>query len=101
MSLGQKKTYTGMVRKETYAKGSKQEHQAVVLDTGDGTPMKLRIRGNNPFTDPELDQFVGMRVTLEGIAGSGQNILFVESASDIVVLGPPGRPARPPQGPRP
>ncbi len=101
MSLGQKKTYTGMVRKETYAKGSKSEHQAVVLDTGDGNPMKLRIRGNNPFTDPELDQFVGMRVTVEGIAGSGVNHLFVDSAADIVVLGPPGRPARPPQGPRP
>lgn len=100
MSLGQKKTYTGMVRKETYAKGSKSEHQAVVLDTGDGNPMKLRIRGNNPFSDPELDQFVGMRVSVEGIAGSGVNILFVEKAADIVVLGPPGRSARP-QGPRP
>ena len=100
MSLGLKKSYTGMVRKETYAKGSKSEHEAVVLDTGDGNPMKLRIRGNNPFSDPELDQFVGMRVKVDGIAGSGVNILFVEDVKDIVLLGPPGRPARPP-GPRP
>lgn len=98
MSLGQKKTYTGTVRFETYAKGSKSEHQAVVLDTGEGPALKMRIKGNNPFRDPALDALVGKRVKVEGIAGSGVPGLFIDSPADITVLGPPPRPRnRPPQ----
>lgn len=100
MSAEPKKKYTGIVRKEIYAKGSKSEHAAVVLDTGAERPLKLCIRGNNPFDDPALEPFVGLRVSVEGTASAHTGHLFVETAADIVVLGPPGRPSRP-AGPRP
>jgi hypothetical protein len=100
MSLGAKKTHTGVVRRQLVNKGSKSEHNAVVLDCGDGHPVPLRVKGGNPFHDPALDPFVGMRVTLEGVALSGVHAILVDNVSDITVLGPPGRPARP-SGPKP
>lgn len=97
MGLGKKQQFTGMVKKQVVNKGSKSEHEAVVLDTGDGHPVKLRIMGNNPFSDPALDKLVGMRVTFNGVAGSGVHQIFIEKESDITVLGPAGRPAQPPK----
>lgn len=94
MSLGRKKTYTGIVRKETWAKGSKSEHEAIVLDTGSGPHLKLRVQGLNPFRDPALDALVGKCVQVEGIEGSGVPHLFVEKLSDITALGK-GRTPRP------
>ena len=100
MGLGHKDTFTGTVKRERVNVGSKSEHDAVVLDTGAGPKMKLRVKGGNPFHDPSLDAFVGMRVTLEGVAGSGLPFIMVDSVADIKVLGPPGRPSRP-AGPKP
>jgi len=95
MGLGKKDTYTGMVTRKRINVGSKSEHEAVVINV-DGVDMKLRINGGNPFHDPALDAFVGKRVKVEGVAGSGVPFIMVDSVADIVVLGPPGRPSRPP-----
>lgn len=99
MGLGHKSTFTGVVRRERVNVGSKSEHEAVVLDTGAGPHLKLRLNRGNPFHDPALDAFVGMRVTLEGVAGSGLPFVMVDSVADIKVLGPPGRPHHP-KGPK-
>ncbi len=96
MSLGQKQSFTGMLRKQLINKGSKSEHEAIVLDTGKGVPMKVQLQGANPFSgDPALNKLVGQLVKIEGVAGSGVNTLFVEKMADVVHLGPPGRPKKP------
>ena len=49
---------SGRVIKEMLGKGSKSEHQAVMLDTGQARYV-LRRQGGNPFREPELDKLVG------------------------------------------
>jgi hypothetical protein len=89
MGLGKRATFTGIIRNE---KG------AIVLDTGSGPALEINMNGFNPEADrAALAPFVGMRVKVEGIAGSGLPMLLVNGVSDITVLGPPGRPMRPPQ----
>jgi len=95
MTLGQKQTFIGVLRRQRVNKGSKSEHEAVVLDTGNGTPMKVQVATANPFSNPALEALVGQRVRIEGVAGSGVNALFVDSMADVVRLGPPGRPKIP------
>lgn len=55
----------GKVIKEVVGKGSKSEHAAVLLDTGDKKYV-LRRLGGNPFSDPDLDDLVGKTITVEG-----------------------------------
>jgi hypothetical protein len=100
MGLGHKQKFTGTVKRERVNVGSKSEHDAVVLDTGTGPHLKLRLAGGNPFHDPALDAFVGKRILVEGIPGSGLPFIMIEKVSDIAVLGPPGRPSKP-MGPKP
>jgi hypothetical protein len=100
MSLGEKKPHTGTVKLEHVGGSSKSGRVTHVLDTGMGPPMVLRLKGGNPMRDPAFDKFVGSRVSIDGIAGSGVNFLLVEDLKDITVIGPPGRPSRP-KGPRP
>jgi hypothetical protein len=57
---------SGLVIKEVVGKGSKSEHDAVLLETKDGK-YTLRRRGGNPFRDPELDQLVGKRIRANGV----------------------------------
>ncbi len=100
MGLGHKLKFTGVVKRETVNAGSKSEHEAVVLDTGKGPHLKLRIANGNPFHDPALDAFVGKRISVEGVPGSGLPFIMIDSVADITVLGPPARPSKP-MGPRP
>jgi hypothetical protein len=58
---------TGDVVRRRIGAGSKSEHDAVVIDTGDET-LILRRRGGNAFSDPVLEALVGTRVRLEGTA---------------------------------
>lgn len=89
MGLGKRATFTGIIRDE---KGG------IVLDTGSGPALEINMNGFNPDADrAALAPFVGKRVKVEGIAGSGRAMLLVNGVSDITVLGPPGRPMRPPQ----
>lgn len=102
MGLGQKETFTGVVKRKRIAIGSKSEHDAIVLDTGNGPALKIRVKGNNAFNDLQLEQFVGKRVRIEGVAGSGIAGILVEKLSDIKVEDPGIKiicrlPRRPPQ----
>lgn len=88
MGLGKRGTFTGVIRND---KG------AIVLDTGTGPALEINMNGFNPAADlAALTTFVGKRVKVEGIPGSGRPMLLVNGVSDITVLGPPGRPMRPP-----
>ena len=57
---------SGLVIKEVVGKGSKNEHDAVLLEAKDGKYV-LRRRGGNPFRDPELDELVGKRIRANGV----------------------------------
>lgn len=54
--------------------GSKNEHEATVLVTGDGE-FKLRRKAGHPFSDPEVDRLVGKRVRVEGFVSASQFIM--------------------------
>jgi hypothetical protein len=51
---------TGLVIKAPFALGSKSEHEAILLDTGDKRYV-LRREGGNAFFDPVLEQLVGRK----------------------------------------
>ena len=70
-----KKTFKGKVVSRTTGKGSKSEHDAVMLET----PTKdyvLRIKGGNPFSNPELDKLVGKKIKATGELAD--YVLFLE-----------------------
>ncbi len=56
---------TGSVVKEPFAKGSKSEHDAVLLIAG-GKRYVLRRQGGNAFHDPALDALVGKTIRCTG-----------------------------------
>jgi len=68
--------FKGRVIKEAFAKGSKSEREAVMLDTGK-TRYVLRRQGGNPFSDPALDKLVGKNISAVGIV-SGYTLLMSE-----------------------
>ena len=87
---------TGFVKRQTVNAGSKSEHEALVIEA-EGRTFQLRVKGSNPFEqNPDLLPFLNMRVKIEQAVLMG-NIAQVDKISDIILLGPPGRPARPPQ----
>ena len=89
MGLGKRSSFTGIL---------KNEKGAIVLDIGTGPVLEINMNGFNPEADKAaLAPFVGKRVKVDGIPGSGVPMLLVNGISDIVVLGPPGRPSRPPR----
>lgn len=59
-------TLTGQVVKQLVARGSKSEHEAVVLEVSGGKHYLLRRVGGNAFCDPVLDDLVAKRITCEG-----------------------------------
>ena len=68
-------TYQGRVVRKPVSRGSKSEHEAIVLVTPDGQEYKLRRQEGNPFRDPELDALEGKRIECEGILRNGQLIM--------------------------
>jgi len=58
-------TIEGRVIKGTFGKGSKSEHEAVYIDTGDHK-YKLKRKGGNPFYDDILHALVGKKIVAEG-----------------------------------
>jgi hypothetical protein len=66
--------YHGKVIRQQFGAGSKSEHQAVVLQTPEGT-LKLRRAGGNPFQDPELEKLVGRQIVAEGEIHQGQLLM--------------------------
>lgn len=57
--------FVGRVTRADVGKGSKSEHNAVVLDSPGGRFI-LRRKGGNAFQDPELDRLVGQVIEAEG-----------------------------------
>jgi hypothetical protein len=53
------------VARARVARGSKSEHDAVVLDTGSQV-LVLRRRGGHAYRDALLDELVGRTITAEG-----------------------------------
>jgi hypothetical protein len=67
--MGEQRNLTGRVIRTLYARGSKSEHEAVLLEAN-GQRYKLRLPGGNPFHDPALDALVGRTIHGTGrIAG--------------------------------
>jgi hypothetical protein len=97
MGLGQKETYTGTVERKRINVGSKSERDAIVIMLDDHQAPAFELRtGKNPFkVDKDLEPFVGKRVRVKGIKGSGVLALFVDSVSDISVIIPPANNNRP------
>lgn len=71
--------FVGTVKRAAYAEGSKSEHLGVVLETQDGEFL-LRREGGNPFADPFWDEWIGRRVSCEGILEGGT--LFCSACED-------------------
>ena len=55
----------GTVVEGSFGKGSKSEHNAVYLDTGE-KKYRLKRRGGNPFYDESLHRLVGKTIAAEG-----------------------------------
>jgi hypothetical protein len=70
----------GDVTRRRIGAGTKSDHDAVVLETGDRT-LALRRRGGNAFADPALDALVGRHVRLQGTA---TDTTFLIDAVDVV-----------------
>jgi hypothetical protein len=73
--LQDKQTITGKVVSRTTATGSKSEHDAVMLETGQKDYI-LRIKGANPFSNPDLEKLVGK--TIRATGELADYVLFVE-----------------------
>lgn len=57
---------TGKVILKTFGEGSKSEHEAVYLETANGSYV-LRRHGGNPFNDPFLFKLEGKKITARGV----------------------------------
>jgi len=60
-----KLTFTGKVVSRTTGQGSKSEHEAVMLETSKKDYV-LRMKGANPFYNPELNKLVGKTIKATG-----------------------------------
>jgi hypothetical protein len=60
------KELTGKVVVKKFGTGSKSEHDAVCLETTEGTYVLKRL-GGNPFNDPELNKLVGKQIKATGL----------------------------------
>ena len=73
---------TGAVIRKAVAKGSKSEHEAVVLRTPEGGEYILRCSGGNAFRDPQLDDLVGSTITADGLVTGQTFIMKVWNVDD-------------------
>ncbi len=103
MPSGQKIKFTGTIERQIVAQGSKSEHEAIVLrPDGVAHPtLIIRIQGENPFTYPSLQQFVGKRVSFEAVVAPSGTSATIEKLSDIAVINPPSKKLAKNNGPRP
>lgn len=68
--------FTGRVVKEVFGKGSKSEHDAVMIETSTGKYI-LRRKGGNPFSDHELDRLIGKRIRGNGVL-TGSTLIMTD-----------------------
>ena len=57
--------FVGTVVKAPFARGSKSEHGAVMLEAGDERYVLRRV-GGNAFRDPDLEGLIGKRIECTG-----------------------------------
>lgn len=73
---------TGKIILKTFGEESKSKHEAVYLETANGSYV-LRRQGENPFNDPFLFKFEGKRITARGVLNK-----YVFLAREIKVSDP-------------
>lgn len=73
---------TGKVTTGIFSKGSKSEHEAVYLETEQGSFI-LRISGGNPFENPVLKKLAGKMIKAKGRI---HNNIFIANADDLEVM---------------
>jgi hypothetical protein len=66
--------------KKRVAQGSKRDHEAVVLETGDDD-LILRRQGGNAFQDEVLDALVGRRI--RGVGRRSGSTLILSEWEDL------------------
>ena len=64
----------GVVRRKTVRRGTKSEHEALVLVTSN-KEYKLRRRGGNPFRDDALAELEDRQIRVEGEADGAEFFL--------------------------
>ena len=64
----------GVVVRRRINIGSKSEHDAALIVCEEGT-FKLRRSGGHPFSDPDVQALVGLRIRAEGFVSAGQFIM--------------------------
>ena len=74
------KKLTGKVITKDVSTGSKSEHNAICLQTDDGTYL-LRREGGNPFYDEELQKLVGKQISAGGILAD--NLFIAKNITEI------------------
>lgn len=105
MKLGEKDTFTGIVRRAHLDAGTPNERDAHVLEMPNSPPLELKLKLGNSFhafteSFRILEGLVDHRVTVTGVPGSGVAAIFIDNLSDIKDTTPaPRRPVRP--GPKP
>jgi hypothetical protein len=57
--------FRGTVFRKKFARGSKSEHEAICLRSGQ-EEFVLRRRGGNAFSDPVLSELVGKEIQADG-----------------------------------
>ena len=73
-------TIKGTVIKKIFGEGSKSEHEAIYIDTGENS-YKLKRAGANPFFDAVLEDVVSKKISA---TGTMDGYLFI--ATKIVEL---------------
>jgi hypothetical protein len=101
MSLGKKRTFTGIVRRQRLDVGMPNERDGHVLDMGAGVPLELKLNLGSSFhaftaAHASLERLVGKTVTVAGVEGSGLAAIFVSDIRDVKTAHPPS-----PRGPKP
>lgn len=69
------KTLKGTVIKQSYALGSKSEHNAVCIQDTDGRSYRLRLLGGEPFSDPQIEKLVGKSISARGQIVHGNTMI--------------------------
>jgi len=85
-----KEIFNGEVARDVINRGTKSEHEGIVLKTAAGQVFRLYVEGDNPFEYQSVKPLVGLDVSVEGTVDPAdkRGILRVKQASDITVIGP-------------
>ncbi len=80
-----RRRFEGLVVQRLHAKGTKSGHDAILLETREGTH-RLRRAAGTSFDDPKLQAIVGKRIACVGSLHQG--MLIIDSWEDLDQPGP-------------